>query len=462
MTAAGPSATPVATIYENLLAYVASQVPGYTASLPGSLIDDIAGTDVGAIVAIDQARVDAINSVTPYGANAFLLAQLGAQAGVSQGVDANGNVYVQFSGPAGYVFQPGFLVGDGANQYALQDGGVIGSSGVSALLYAVATTSGNFSIPANTVTQLVTSVPSAYSITVTNPQAGTPATSAESPQDYRKRVLEAGQVASTGTPAYLKTLLQKIVGVQARLISINTVSGGWQIVCGGGDSYAVANAILQGVGDIATLQGSQLAISGMSAANPVVITTNLNHGYIAGQTVTVTGATPSAYNLTYTIASVTATTITTTTNGSGFGSYVSGATLSPNPRDVSVSLFQNPNIYTIPFVNPPQQTVTVAVTWHTNLPNFTGGNAVGQLTAPALRSYLNSIYVGQPINELEMTSVFQNAASPVIDPQNITTLQFAITVNGQSVSPSAGTSIIASDPESYFNCAETGVTVTQS
>jgi hypothetical protein len=462
MTAAGPSATPVATIYENLLAYVASQVPGYTASLPGSLIDDIAGTDVGAIVAIDQARVDAINSVTPYGANAFLLAQLGAQAGVSQGVDANGNVYVQFSGPAGYVFQPGFLVGDGANQYALQDGGVIGSSGVSALLYAVATTSGNFSIPANTVTQLVTSVPSAYSITVTNPQAGTPATSAESPQDYRKRVLQAGQVASTGTPAYLKTLLQKIVGVQARLISINTVSGGWQIVCGGGDSYAVANAILQGVGDIATLQGSQLAISGMSAANPVVITTNLNHGYIAGQTVTVTGATPSAYNLTYTIASVTATTITTTTNGSGFGSYVSGATLSPNPRDVSVSLFQNPNIYTIPFVNPPQQTVTVAVTWHTNLPNFTGGNAVGQLTAPALRSYLNSIYVGQPINELEMTSVFQNAASPVIDPQNITTLQFAITVNGQSVSPSAGTSIIASDPESYFNCAETGVTVTQS
>jgi hypothetical protein len=462
MTAAGPSATPVATIYENLLAYVASQVPGYTASLPGSLIDDIAGTDVGAIVAIDQARVDAINSVTPYGANAFLLAQLGAQAGVSQGVDANGNVYVQFSGPAGYVFQPGFLVGDGANQYALQDGGVIGSSGVSALLYAVATTSGNFSIPANTVTQLVTSVPSAYSITVTNPQAGTPATSAESPQDYRKRVLQAGQVASTGTPAYLKTLLQKIVGVQARLISINTVSGGWQIVCGGGDSYAVANAILQGVGDIATLQGSQLAISGMTAANPVVITTNLNHGYIAGQTVTVTGATPSAYNLTYTIASVTATTITTTTNGSGFGSYASGATLSPNPRDVSVSLFQNPNIYTIPFVNPPQQTVTVAVTWHTNLPNFTGGNAVGQLTAPALRSYLNSIYVGQPINELEMTSVFQNAASPVIDPQNITTLQFAITVNGQSVSPSAGTSIIASDPESYFNCAETGVTVTQS
>jgi hypothetical protein len=461
MTAAGPTATPVSTLYQSLIQYVANQQPGYTV-LPAGLIDDISGTSVAALAAIDQARVEAINSVTPYGANAFLLAQLGAQAGVPQGVDANGSVYVQFSGPAGYVFQPGFLIGDGTNQYALQDGGVIGAGGISALLYAVATSSGSFSIPENTVTQLVTSVPSTYSITVTNPQAGTPATSAESPQDYRKRVLLAGQVASTGTPAYLKTLLQKVVGVQARLISINPVSGGWQIVCGGGDSYAVANAILQGVGDIATLQGSQLAVSAMTAANPVVITTNLNHGYIVGQTVTVTGATPSAYNLTYTIASVTATTITTTTNGSGFGAYVSGATLSPNPRNVSVSLFQNPNIYTIPFVNPPQQTVTVAVTWHTNLPNFTGGNAVGQLTAPALRSYLNSIYVGQPINELEMTSVFQNAASPVIDPQNITTLQFAITVNGQSVSPSAGTSIIASDPESYFSCDDNGVTVKQS
>jgi hypothetical protein len=461
MTSAGPVATPVSTLYSNLINYVSNQVPGYTV-LPAGLIDDVSGTSVGALTAIDQARVDAINSVSPYGANAFLLAQLGAQFGVPQGVSANGNVYVQFTGPAGYVFQPGFLVGDGSNQYALQDGGVIQSNGMTPLLYAVATNSGTFPIPANTVTKLVTSIPSAYTVTVTNPSAGFPATSAESVQAYRSRVLQAGQVSSIGTPAYVKTLIEKVTGVQARLVSINAVSGGWQIVCGGGDAYSVANAILQGVGDIATLQGSQLAITGMTAANPVVITTNLNHGYIAGQTVTVAGATPNAYNLTYTISSVTATTITTTTNGSGFGAYVSGATLSPNPRNVSVSLFQNPNTYTIPFVIPPQQNVTVSVTWHTTMANFTGGTSVAQLAAPALQAYLNSIYVGQPINLLMMTEVFQNAVSSVILPQNITTLQFTVTVNGVSVSPTAGTSIIPSDPESFFNCASNGVTVTQS
>jgi len=461
MTTAGPQATPVATLYDSLINYVSTQVPGYTANLPGSLIDDVAGTDTGALVAIDQARVDAINSVSPYGANAFVLAQLGAQFGVRQGVGANGSVYVQFAGPAGYVFQPGFTVSDGTNQYALQDGGVIQSSGLSPLLYAVATTSGSFAIPANTVNQLVTSVPSAYAVTVTNPEAGTAATTTQSVQDYRAQVLQAGLVAAIGTPAYLKTLLYKITGVQQQLVSVNAVSGGWQVICGGGDAYAVANAILQGAGDIALLKGSQLAITTMTAANPVVITTNLNHGYVAGATVTVSGATPSAYNLTYTIASVTPTTITTTTNGSGFGAYVSGAKLTPNPRTVSVSLFQNPDTYSITFVNPTQQVVTVAVTWNTTLPSFTAGTSVNQLAAPALQSYINSIYVGQPINELEMTAVFQNAVSSVIAASNITTLQFAVTINGSPVSPGAGTSIIAGDPEGYFSASATAITVTQ-
>lgn len=461
MTAAGPvPSTPIA-LRTALVNSVAATNPDYTANLPSSLIEDIASTDTAALVTIDQARVDCINSVTPYGANAFILAQLGAQFGIAQGVGANGNVYVQFSGPAGYVFQPGFMVGDGSNQYALQDGGVIQTGGISPLLYAVATSTGTFAIPANTVNQIVTSVPSTYAVTVNNPESGTPATSGQMVQDYRSQVMTAGIVASTGTPAYVKSLLYKVTGVQQRLVSINQVAGGWQVVCGGGDAYSVANAILQGVPDIATLQGSRLAITGMTAANPVVITTNLNHGYIAGQTVTVTGATPTAYNLTYTIASVTATTITTTTNGSAFGAYTSGATLSPNPRNVAVSLFQNPDTYSITFVNPPSQTVTVAVTWNTTLPSFTGGTTVAQLAAPAIQSYINSLYVGQPINELEMTAVFQSAVSSVIDASNVTTLQYVVTISGVTASPTAGTSIIPSDPEGYFQASATAVTITQ-
>jgi hypothetical protein len=461
MTASGPVPISPAALNSDLIATVQASDPGFTANLPGLLLEDLTSTGTAALAQMDQARVDAINSVTPYGANAFILAQLGAQSGIKQGASANAGVNVVFSGPDGYVFQPGFTVGDGANQYALVDGGVIQTGGTTPQLTAVATNSGTFAIPANTVTQLITSVPSAFAVTVTNPQAGTPATTTESVQTYRSRVLQAGIVASTGTPAYLKTLLFSITGVQQQLVSINQVSGGWQVICGGGDAYAIANAILQGVPDIATLQGSQLAITTMSAANPVVITTNLNHGYIAGQTVTVSGAAPSAYNLTYTVASVTATTITTTTNGSGFGAYVSGANLTPNPRNVTVSLFQNPDTYSITFVNPPQQAVTVAATWNTTLPNFTAGTSVNQLAAPALQSYINSIYVGQPINLLEMTAVFQAAVASVIAAPNITTLQFAVTVNGVTVSPGAGTSIIGGDSESYFNVSATAITVTQ-
>jgi len=461
MTSAGPQPTPPTVLQQALLQAVAAQVPGYTATLPGSLIEDISSTDVGALVAIDQARVDAVNSVTPYGANPFILAQLGTQFGIAQGTPANASVYVVFSGPGGYVLQPGFIVSDGSNQYALQDGGIIGSAGTSPQLYAVATTSGTFPIPANTVTQIVTSIPSIYTVTVNNPEAGIPATSAESVQSYRSRVLLAGVAGATGTPALLKSLLYSITGVQQQYVSVNKLSGGWQVICGGGDPYSVANAILQAVPDISALQGSQLAITAMTEASPVVITTNLNHNFIAGNTFTVTGANPTAYNLTYTVASVTATTITTTTDGAAFGAYVSGAYFSPNPRNVTASVFQNPNTYDITFVNPPQQIVTLAVTWNTTLPNFTAGLSVNQLASPALQSYINSVYVGQPMNLLEMTAIFQNAVSTIITAPNITTLTFAVTINGAVVTPSAGTSIIEGDPESYFYASATGVTVVQ-
>jgi len=461
MSASGPVPTPPATLQQTLISNVAATNPDYTANLPGSLIEDVSSTDVGALTLIDQARVDAINAVTPYGANAYVLAQQGTMFGIPQGTPTNASVFVVFSGPAGYVLPAGFTVSDGSNQYVLQDGGVIGSGGTSPQLFAVATNSNIFAIPAGSVTQLVTSVPSGYTITVTNPEAGTPAASSESVQSYRSRILQEFQGNSTGTPAYLKGLLYGITGVQQQRVSVNQVTGGWQVVCGGGDSFSVAGAILKAVPDISTLKGSALGITAMTAANPVVVTTNYNSNLTAGQTFTVAGATPSAYNLTYTVASVSGTSITTTTNGTTFGSYTSGAKFSPNPRDVSVSVYQEPNTYNITFVNPPAQVVTVAVTWNTTLPSFTAGTSVNQLAAPAIQSYINSIFVGQPINLLEMTAVFQNAVASVISQPNITTLTFVVTINGVTVSPSAGTSIIASDPEGYFSCSATAVTVTQ-
>jgi hypothetical protein len=65
-----------AEVHAQLLANVAATNPGYTANLPGTLIEDISSTDVAAILLCNSALVELVNSVTPYGANQFILNQL--------------------------------------------------------------------------------------------------------------------------------------------------------------------------------------------------------------------------------------------------------------------------------------------------------------------------------------------------------------------------------------------------
>src|SRR5208337_1611673 len=99
----GEQPLPPAFIQQTLLAEVAATNPGYTAQLPGLLIEDISSTAVGALIACDTAYVDLINSVTPYGANEFVLNQLGQVYGVTPGLSTNTSVNVVFNGPAGVV-----------------------------------------------------------------------------------------------------------------------------------------------------------------------------------------------------------------------------------------------------------------------------------------------------------------------------------------------------------------------
>ena len=389
-SATGPVATPPATLQAALIAYVSAIAPGYTADLPGSLIEDISSTDVGAMVAIDQARVDAVNNVSPYGANAYILAQLGAMFGIPQGAAANGSVYVVFTGSPGYVIPPEFVVSDGTNQYVIQDGGTVGSGGTSPSLYAVATNSGIFAIPAASVTTVITSVPSPYTLTVTNPLAGVPATAAQTVESYRSAVLQAFQVSISGTPAYLKTLLYAVPGVNPNLVSIQQSGTFWKVVCGGGDPYQVAGAIYAGVSNVGLLTGS-----------------------------------------------------------------------ATSARNITVSIYDAPDTYSIVFVNPPQQVVTCAVVWNTTLANFTAAAAVNQYIIGAVQAYINSIVVGQPINLLVLTEQIQTAISSVLLPVNLTTLTFSFTINSVPVTPTAGTSVIPSDPESFFYISPSGVTSTQ-
>lgn len=256
ITTAGVQPTAPATINTQFIADVAAQQPGYTV-LPAGLIEDLSSTATGGIVMIDTARVELLNSLTPYGANAFLLAQMGAQTGIEQGTPVNTSVPVQFTGTVGFVVSPGFQVGDGTNTYQVVNGTVIGSGGTSPIVTAVAVASGAFAVPANTVTVLLTSVPGTVTLTVTNPVDGTPATSTESEQSYRDRVIAAQSVAAQGLPSYLKTVLRNVSGVVSRLVAVRVVLGtGFEVICGGGDTVEVAAAIYSAIFDPSQLTGS--------------------------------------------------------------------------------------------------------------------------------------------------------------------------------------------------------------
>lgn len=249
--------TDPATLRSDLVADVLAIRPGFTADLPASLVEDITSTAVGALVTVDQALTDLINSVTPRGANEFLLRQLSQVYGVAAGIATNTSVSVVFTGPPGFTIAPGFTVGDGTHQYRVQDGGIINGGGVTAPLSCVATIAGSWAVPSTTVTQLVTSVPVSIPLTVSNPNPGLPGAGEESIESYRAAVLQAGQAAAQGMPTLMRTVLRRVSGVQPRLISIAPISGGgWEVMVGGGDDYEVAYAIFTALFDISILEGA--------------------------------------------------------------------------------------------------------------------------------------------------------------------------------------------------------------
>lgn len=390
MTSAGPVPTSPTDLRTALVNAVAATNPGYTANLPGSLIEDITSTDVGALTTIDQARIDSVNDLTPYGANAYLLAQQGAMLGFPQNASTNTSVYVQFSGTAGYTVNAGTLVSDGSHTYQTQTAVAIPTGGTSAIVNAVATTTGSWAVPANTVTTISSYIPGSITLTVTNPNAGIPSTGTESVEDYRGRILNRLSSPAQGIATYVKSLIQNVAGVTQRLVSIQQATGGWKVIVGGGDSYEVGYAIYQGF-----LNLSDLVLSTTTA------------------------------------------------------------------RNVSVTLIDGNDSYTVGFINPPIQTVTITATWNTSLASFTAGSQVNELGSASIQSYINSVVVGQPINLLEMTYEFQEAIISVLDTPDLSTLTFSVYINGTLTAPTAGTSLVVGDSESYFYIAPNGVTISQ-
>jgi Baseplate J-like protein len=264
MTSAGLSPQTATSLHDQIIAGAVALNPGLTANLPGTLIEDIASTDTAALVLIDQARVETVNSVTPYGCNLFILNQLGQIYGIQQGVGSNTSVYVVFTGTPGYVIPQGVIVSDGTYQYLTQEASVINTGGTSNTVYCIATVSGSWAVPANSVTSIVSSIPSGVTLTVTNPNTGVPSTTDQTPEQYREQVLAAGRIGCTGLADAIKTYVRQVSGVVDTLVSVRQVSGGWEVIVGGGDTTAVANAIFQAVGDPNILKG---AVAGGTTVN---------------------------------------------------------------------------------------------------------------------------------------------------------------------------------------------------
>jgi hypothetical protein len=464
MTKSGAQPTAPADIRAALVALVTASSPGYTANLPGSLIEDIVSTDIAAIALCDAARVDLINSLTPFGANEFVLNQLGQMWGIAPGEPTNTSAYVAIGGPAGQVIAQGFTVSDGSHQYRVLTGGVIGVSGATPLLKVVATTSGSWAVPAGFINQIITSVPG-VTLTVTNPQAGTPSQDAETAESYRARVLQAGLVSAQGMTRTLKTLLADINGTATRTISIrNPSAGAWEVLCSGGDPYQIAYAIFTALFDISTLVGSTINVTAITKANPGVVTTDITHGLVTGQAnvfLTGVGGMTASNGGPYVVTVIDTHRFSFGVDTTGFGTFTSGGVVTPNGRNVPVSINDYPNSYTIPVVIPLVQNVTISLTWNTTSTFLVSSAAVAQLGSPALVNYVNSLPTGTPMNLFELQDVFRASIISLIPPQLLTRMVFSVNIDGVGVSPSAGTGIIAGDPESYFLTSSAGVSIVQ-
>jgi hypothetical protein len=459
--------TPPAALAAEALAIASGLAPGLT-SLPPNLIGDMNATSAGSLAITNTAFVDLVNSISPYTANPTILYQLGAVYGVQQGVGYNTQVDVVFSGTPGFVINVGFIVSDGTYQYAVQDGTVIGAGGTSNPTYCLATQAGSWAVPANSVTQLITSVPSGITLTVTNPTQGIPSQAAQTLTDYQVQVIQAGRAVATGLPTLLRTALQNVPGVVRNQIAIRAVTSGWEIIVGGGDPYAVAYAIYSALFNIIDLQGSQLFVGA---------------GYISGTTLTVTTATSGVLGIDsqiYGVGVTAGTRITalsptspfTGTGGTGTyevsvsqtaGSSGSPIAINSGGTTQSITIEDYPDSYVIEFVNPVGQSVTVIAYWLTIADsNFVANAVVAALVTQPLADYINNIYVGQPISLIELQTVFINATAGTIAPTNYLSLAFNVFINGVEVPPESGTVLIYGNPEGYFSTTASAITVINS
>ncbi|EPJ7090427.1 TPA: baseplate J/gp47 family protein [Citrobacter amalonaticus] len=460
--AAGPVPKTAEELRSELVSRATELSPGITTDLPGSLIEDIVSTDVGALLICDQARVDLINSVGPLKANLSMLNLLAQQSGVAaQKTEGSTTVPVTFSGPAGFPVPQGFLVGDGTYTYQVSDATIISASGISSPVTCVATNTGSWAVPAGSVNQILTSLPSDITLTCTNPVAGTPGGEPETNYEFRERVWQAQMSTVQGYPGFIRQKLTDLENVQARLVSVVQSGNSWVVMCGGGDIYEMAGAIYKSAGDISRLKGADLNVTGITNASPGVVTTDITHGFSSGQVINIAGVTGMVgiNNVPLTITVLSPHTFSIGIDTTASGSWTGGGLITPNLRNNVVTINDWPDNYLIPFVIPLQQLVTIKFEWATESTNYLTDATISSLVSEPVIQYVNSIYAGKPLNINNIKDVFLQSINSTIDMSLITTLNVIVTVNGVIANVDVGTNIISGDPYSYWFIASDGVTV---
>lgn len=457
----GPVALTSSELREKVVKYAKSVSPGFTDDLPGSLVEDIVSTAVGALLTCDAARVEVLNSIGPRTGNEFMLNDLAAQYGIParQGEGLT-TVNIEFSGPPGFNIPKGFIVSDGTHQYSIRKDNIIPDSGTTKLITAYGTVSGVWDIPANTVKNLVTSVPKEITLTVNNPSTGIPGSDAETVFDFRSRVWDAGMATVYAIPKTIRTALAAVENVNPRLVSVVQSGKSFIVMCGGGDVYEMAGAIFNSAGDFTKLEGLDLEIEMLTTGTVTTIKTTYTHGFSDGQQVQLTGVNsiPGLAGNTYTATILNPWTFTIPYDSSSDTWDETGDVL-PNFRDQLVAINDWPDEYEIPFIIPLEQVVEIEYQWRTDGNNYLSSETISALVTDPTIQYINDLYAGNPININTLKNTFLEALNETINRDKFTYLRVIVTVNGIITDPDPSTDIISGDRYSYWFANSSAVTV---
>lgn len=440
-------------VLRDQLVQLATQLsPGVTTNLPGSLVEDMASTAIGALAQIDQAKVDYINSVSPLNATPSLLDEFGEVYGVKRGAGANPSAYVTFTGTPGLYLASGFQVSDGIYTYETQENYTIPANGTLPNIYVLSTTSGTTIIPENSITTIVTGLAAGISLTVTNPQKGTPGIGPETDNSYRARILQTGMRTTQGTPGFIRSRLLAVPNVIPRSIGVSIKQGaGYGVIVDGGDPNQIAGAIYESVFDLPNLQSSTNAISAATQSNPCEITTSMTHGLTNGQQVTISGETGmTAINGTFPVSVIDALRFSIPTDTSQGPLYTGHGILETNPRNHSATVTDGSDTYTINFIRPFQQKVKLIVHWQASNGGIVDDSTATQACAPGLSNYINGLTVGAFLSTLQMGTIVEALLLQVLPGSTITGLSFEVFLDGILSAPPTGSVIITGDPQSYF------------